>query len=55
MSQKKKASGQAAATQKISKDELEALIKKAEEEDPDAASNVDAGDLKRPSTKSRKK
>ena len=44
MSEKKKASApklkQAAATQKISKEELQELLKKAEQEDPEADQNV---------------
>jgi hypothetical protein len=43
MTEKKKAAPlkQAAATQKISKEELQELLKKAEEEDPEADQNVD--------------
>jgi len=57
MPDKKKAPSlkQAAATQKISKDELAALIKKAEQEDPEADQNVDVDDDGDDDDKPRKK
>ncbi len=57
MTDKKKAPPlkQAAATQRMSKDELAELLKRAEAEDPDAEANVEAPDAEAAKNKAPKK